>query len=88
MERHTGGAQRFGVLRPVLLAVHDHDVRCHRGDRGDVGIFRTADMGQIGLLAEAGAGHHLDAPREQGLGDGRNEANDSHRAVAVAAAWP
>ena len=87
MEHHAGGPQRVGILQPVLLAVHDHDVRCDRHDRSDVGIFRPADMGQIGLLAEAGAGHDVGAPREQGLGDGRDEANDSHRVVAVGATW-
>ena len=52
----AGGPQRVGVLAAVLLLVEHDEVGRQGDDRGDVGVLGAADVGQVGLLAEPGAG--------------------------------
>ena len=77
MHAEPGVDERVGVLEPVLLVVHDHEVGRERDDCFDVGILRAADRGQVGLLAEPRARHRVDAEGAQRLGDGRDERDDA-----------
>ena len=81
-------ASAVGVLAAVLLLVDHHEVGSEGDDRGDVGVLGAADVGQVGLLAEPGAGDDVGAEREQGLGGRRDQADDPrcrHAAVSPAA---
>ena len=44
----------------------------------DVRVLRASDVGQLGMFAEARHRDRRDVPREQGLSDGRDEADDAH----------
>ncbi len=70
--------ERVEVLLAVLLVVDHHEVGCHRRDLLDVRVLRASDLGQLGMFAEARHRDGHDVPREQGLGDGRDEADDPH----------
>jgi hypothetical protein len=67
------GDEGVEVLATVLLVVDDDDVRSERRDRVDVGVLRTADRRDAGLLAEPRAGDRRDAQREERLGCRRYE---------------
>ena len=73
----AGGRQRVGVLAAVLLLVDHDEVGGQRHDRRDVGVLGAADVGQVGLLAEAGAGDDVGAERQQRLGRRRDQADDA-----------
>ena len=49
----------------------------------EVGVLGPAHGGQVGLLAEPGAGDRVDPPGPQRLGHGRDEAHHAHRPTVV-----
>ncbi len=62
--------------------VEHHQIGREVDDRGDVGVLGAADVAQLRLLAEPGAGDDVDAPGEQRLGDRWDEADDPQRLAA------
>jgi Mg2+-importing ATPase len=74
--------KRLGIVAPVLLAVEHHQIGREIDDGSDVGVLGPPDMGELRLLTEPGARNDVDVPRQQRLGDGRNEADDAHGRAA------
>ena len=77
MHAEPGRDEGVGVLDPVLLVVHDHEVGRQRDDRVDVGVLGAADRREVGLLAEARARDRVDPQRAQRLGDRRDQRDDA-----------
>ena len=79
VQPQPGGRERVRVGEPVLLVVHDDEVGRQRDDRGEVGVLRATDRGQLGVLAEAGHRDRADRPGQQRLRDRGDQADDAGR---------
>ena len=77
MDGEAGGDERVVVLDAVLLGVDDDDVGLQGDNGNDVGVLGAADGLDVGLFAEPRACDDIDVPREERLGDGRNQADDT-----------
>ena len=78
-----GGHQLVVVGEQVLLLAHDHQVGPQLDDGGEVGVLGTADVGQIGPLAEPGTSDRVSPPASQAFGGGGNQADHPHQWSAL-----
>ena len=78
VHRQTCRAQRVGILPAVLLVVHHDEVGRQRHDGTDVRVLRATHRPQPRLLAEPRDPDGFETPRQQGLGDRRDQADHAH----------
>ena len=89
MQRKTGRAQRFRILDPILLVVHDDEIGSERDDRRDIRVLGSADGRDAGEIAEPCARDRRDSERDERLGRRRHQRHDpkSHMAPSLRHPW-